>query len=88
MGDELLATDDAIREKTRDLVYNPNCEVPRFEIGMKFSNHIEFKEALAKYSAHKGFAPRYLKNHCTWYLSASHQRDGSFRVVALQGHHI
>lgn len=99
-SDEVIAIDDAIREKTRSLVYDPNCEVPHFDVGMKFDNHVQFKEAVAKYSTYKGFAPRWLKNHCkmqrlrcqakicNWYLSASYQnKGGSFRVVAVDGHH-
>ncbi|GKU87227.1 hypothetical protein SLEP1_g1665 [Rubroshorea leprosula] len=49
-----FVNDDALRTASSDLYYDPNYEIPHFEVGMVFENAIQFKEAIAKYSVKKG----------------------------------
>ncbi|GLT43747.1 hypothetical protein SLA2020_176780 [Shorea laevis] len=60
--DELMVTEDAVRRKTTYPVFDPKNVIPIFDIGMRFKNCEEFKEAIRTYSIRKGCVLEWLKN--------------------------
>ncbi|GKV50276.1 hypothetical protein SLEP1_g56989 [Rubroshorea leprosula] len=93
--------DDALRTASSHLHYDPNCEVPHFEVGMVFKNAIQFKEAIAKYSVKKGCnlhwkknepgRQRYacdVKNGCPWEIYAGFDSaDNCFKIKTYYRKH-
>ncbi|KAK8972240.1 hypothetical protein V6N11_028946 [Hibiscus sabdariffa] len=65
--------------------HDPQCGIPTWELGIRFEDNIQFKEAVKKYSVAKGVKLRFLKNEplrthvcckekCPWKLYASHDK--------------
>ncbi|KAK8614785.1 hypothetical protein V6N13_068576 [Hibiscus sabdariffa] len=63
--------------------YDPNCSIPTWELGMRFEDNLQFKEAVRKYSVAKGVKLNFVKNepnrtkvYCKgnspWLIFASH----------------
>ncbi|KAK8502298.1 hypothetical protein V6N12_002019 [Hibiscus sabdariffa] len=77
--------------------YDPNSKFPLQELGLRFVDHIHFKEAVRKYAIAKGVALRYLysepkrlrvrcRDGCPWLLFASFDRNVECLVVKTYNH--
>ncbi|KAL4348343.1 hypothetical protein GQ457_17G016720 [Hibiscus cannabinus] len=69
-------------KKSLGAKYDPSCAFPLWEIGLKFEDHKQFKEAVRKYAIAKGVALKFKKSEpkrvrvcckagCPWTLFAS-----------------
>ncbi|GKV48622.1 hypothetical protein SLEP1_g55420 [Rubroshorea leprosula] len=83
-----------------DIYYNPNWDVAWFEVGMRFINRIQFREAVRKYSISKRCKLLTIKNEprrqrykcagqfCGWELFASPDaKTDSFQVKTYHRQH-
>ncbi|KAK9026500.1 hypothetical protein V6N11_039338 [Hibiscus sabdariffa] len=72
-----------VGQKTVGPRYDPNCSIPTWELGMRFEDNLQFKEAVRKYSVAKGVKLNFVKNepnrtrvcfkgNCPWLIFASH----------------
>ncbi|KAK8484547.1 hypothetical protein V6N11_064756 [Hibiscus sabdariffa] len=79
-------------QKTLGPKYDPKCAIPTWEVGMRFEDNIQFKEAVKKYSVAKGLKLKFVKNEpkrtrvhcretCPWKLYASYDRRYDCYVV-------
>lgn len=48
---------------TQSSIQSPNNDIPMFELGMKFENHEQFKDAIRTYAIKKECALKWLKNN-------------------------
>ncbi|KAK9026417.1 hypothetical protein V6N11_039257 [Hibiscus sabdariffa] len=73
-----------VGQKTVGPRYDPNCSIPTWELGMRFEDNLQFKEAVRKYSVANGVKLNFVKNepnrtrvcckgNCPWLIFASHE---------------
>ncbi|XVF17355.1 hypothetical protein REPUB_Repub10bG0113900 [Reevesia pubescens] len=79
--------------------YDPRCLIPVWELGMRFHNNKQFKEAVKKYAFAQGVQFRFKKNEpkrvrvrcmegCPWSLFASHDsRNHCFVIKTYNPEH-
>ncbi|GKU99547.1 hypothetical protein SLEP1_g12382 [Rubroshorea leprosula] len=100
--DEFSVKEYAVIRRTTCPIYVKGkiTDIPVFEVGMKFTNCDEFKEAIRTYAVLKGCVLEWLKNDatsqrlpctcpfCKWYISASFsKKDECFRIVSYSRTH-
>ncbi|KAF2286773.1 hypothetical protein GH714_030173 [Hevea brasiliensis] len=54
--------DDVVKRRSRRQRYDKNVEIPYLCLGMEFSDAIEFREAITKYSIARGVKIKFTKN--------------------------
>ncbi|GMI82670.1 hypothetical protein HRI_001936300 [Hibiscus trionum] len=73
--------------------YDPKCAIPTWEVGLRFEDNIQFKEAIKKYSVAKGVRLKFVKNEpkrtrvhcretCPWKIYASY--DGRYDCYVVK----
>ncbi|GKV15505.1 hypothetical protein SLEP1_g26292 [Rubroshorea leprosula] len=60
--DEYHVCIDSEGDEPTNVYYNPSWEIPHFQVGMRFKNNVEFKEAIRKYSIMRRCDLKALKN--------------------------
>ncbi|GKV11145.1 hypothetical protein SLEP1_g22425 [Rubroshorea leprosula] len=57
-----VSSDTVRQRKASNVYFNPSWEVPFFEVGMRFQNAAQFKEAVRKYYVRKGCPLLHIRN--------------------------
>ncbi|KAK8549131.1 hypothetical protein V6N12_062029 [Hibiscus sabdariffa] len=76
--------------------YDSKCAIPTWEVGMRFEDNVQFKEAVKKYSVAKGVKLKFVKNEpkrtrvhcgetCPWKLYASY--DNRYDCFVVKTYH-
>ncbi|GKV20122.1 hypothetical protein SLEP1_g30285 [Rubroshorea leprosula] len=87
-----VSSDIARQRRASNVYFNPSWDVPFFEVGMRFQNAAQFKEAVRKYSVRKGCPLLHIRNEpkrqkfickfglCCWEIYGSYvNKDDSFQ---------
>ncbi|GKV00609.1 hypothetical protein SLEP1_g13276 [Rubroshorea leprosula] len=95
-----VSSDTTRQRKASNMYFNPSWNVPFFEVGMRFQNAAQFKDAVRKYSVRKSCPLLHIRNEpkrqkficksslCCWEIYNSFvNKDDSFQVKTYYSEH-